>query len=144
MAEEDRGTAPRADGTAIVCPNCGTANPAGSRFCANCGTSLGQTVGTPQATVPAAPRESSAVPPTAPEWRMSDPGPLPDPPRRRRWLWITAGILGACVLLCCLGGVWINTAGRDTVCALATEAAVNQPGAVNDDNERALEEFCQG
>lgn len=145
MAAEERGEIRPGEGATIVCPNCGESNPAGSRFCSNCGTALGQTVDAPVAAAPPVTRrESSSVPPTAPEWRMSDPGPLPDPPRRRRWLWITAGILGACVLICCLGGVWINTAGRDTFCAWATSAAEEQPGPVDDDNERALREFCQG
>lgn len=85
----------------IACPNCGTPNPEGSRFCGNCGTAL-----TPAASpAPPPPQQSwpsdpAALPPTAPEWRMSDPGPLPEPRRRRTWLWIVLGTLGACVVLC--------------------------------------------
>ncbi len=30
---------------------------------------------------------------------MSSPGPLPDPPKRRIWLWVLGGI-GAVILLC--------------------------------------------
>ena len=46
---------------------------------------------------------------------MSDPGPLPEPRGRRRWLWVVLGILGACLLLCVLVLVWANTIGSDFV-----------------------------
>jgi len=83
----------------IVCPNCETENPVGSRFCAECGASL--------ATAKPAPRET---PPTAPEWRMSDAGPLPEPRRgRRKWLWFALAIIGACLLCCVAFFVWSAT-----------------------------------
>ena len=75
---------------------------------------------------------------------MSDPGPLPPPRGRRTWLWILGGVIGVCILLCCAGGVWINTIGRDTVCGWATEAAeVRTPPAADDDDvDEVLEDFC--
>ncbi len=114
----------------IVCPNCGNANPDGSRFCANCGADLtgaGRTPPTPRE--PPRPEAPSTVdrrdlPPTSPEWRMSPAGPLPEPPRRRRWLWIVLGIVGACLLLCCLLLVWGNTIGVDTINDLATRVSI--------------------
>lgn len=99
----------------ITCANCGYENPEGSRFCANCGASL---LGTGRAggSVPPAPvTDRSEIPPTSPEWRMSDPGPLPPPPRRPRWLWFLLGILGLCLLICVGLFVWANTIGRETV-----------------------------
>lgn len=47
--------------------------------------------------------------PTDPEWRMSSAGPLPDPPRRRRWLWILLAIVGACVLVCVGVSIFFST-----------------------------------
>lgn len=41
----------------------------------------------------------SHVPPTDPEWRMSPAGPLPDPPKRRIWVWVLVAV-GAVLLLC--------------------------------------------
>ena len=109
----------------IVCPNCGNANPDGSRFCANCGADL--SVASRSALPPAKPspaRDRTELPPTSPEWRMSPAGPLPEPPRRRTWLWIVLGIVGACLLLCCLFLVWGNTIGVDTINELATRVSV--------------------
>jgi len=41
---------------------------------------------------------------------MSDAGPLPERPRRRRTLlWIVFGILAACLLICLGAFVWLNT-----------------------------------
>ena len=75
---------------------------------------------------------------------MSDPGPLPEPRGRRRWLWITLGILGACLLICCGFGIWVSTAGRDWVCDQATEVARERtPTTDEDDVADTLEEFCR-
>ncbi len=64
------------------------------------------------------------LPATAPEWRMSDAGPLPESNRRRRtWLWVLLGILGACLLVCIGLLVWGNTIGEGTISNLATRAA---------------------
>ncbi len=63
------------------------------------------------------------MPATAPEWRMSDAGPLPVPSRRRRtWLWILLGILGTCLLICVALFIWSNTIGEETISGLATRA----------------------
>jgi hypothetical protein len=61
------------------------------------------------------PSAATELPPTHPEWRMSSAGPLPDPPRRRRWLWIVLGLIGFCVLVCALIVLWGSTIGADTV-----------------------------
>lgn len=45
------------------------------------------------------PVDPGELPPTHPEWKMSPAGPLPDPPKRRIWLWVLGGI-GAIILLC--------------------------------------------
>lgn len=53
---------------------------------------------------------------------MSDAGPLPPPPRRPRWLWFILGALGLCLLICVLGYVWTQTAGREFVNELMATA----------------------
>lgn len=45
------------------------------------------------------PSDPGELPPTHPDWKMSSAGPLPDPPKRRVWLWVLGGI-GAIILLC--------------------------------------------
>ena len=65
----------------------------------------------------------SARPPTDPEWRMSDPGPLPEPRGRRTWLWVLGGILGACLLACCALTILGNTVFEDDLAELQTELA---------------------
>lgn len=76
--------------------------------------------------------EPSGLPATAPEWRMSDAGPLPEPRGRRRWLWVIVGILGACLLVCVGLTVWGNTdSGTRFLNDLATsvsDAATPRPG----------------
>ncbi len=54
---------------------------------------------------------------------MSDAGPLPPPRGRRTWLWVTVGVLGACILLFCGFSVWANTAGEGFLNDLQTEMA---------------------
>lgn len=126
----------------IICPTCGDANADGSRFCSNCGTRLerspepdpepaGERTSDPEYSEPPeptyAPRrpatDSTELPPSAPEWRMSSPGPLPEPRRRRMWLWIVLGIIGACLLVCILIYIWSVTIGADTIADLSTRAA---------------------
>lgn len=53
--------------------------------------------------------DSRELPPSHPEWRMSSAGPLPDPPRRRRWIWIVLGLLGACVIACVAIFIFFST-----------------------------------
>ncbi len=40
---------------------------------------------------------------------MSSAGPLPDPPRRRRWVVVLLVILGVCVLICVAIVVFISS-----------------------------------
>lgn len=54
---------------------------------------------------------------------MSPAGPLPDPPGRRRWVWIVLGILGACLLICVLIVVWGSTIGSETLNQWATQVS---------------------
>lgn len=99
----------------ITCSNCGHANSAESRFCENCGASL-QAGGRSEESLPRpAASDPTQLPPTAPEWRMSDAGPLPPPPRRPRWLWFILGGLGLCLLICILVYVWSQTVGQEFV-----------------------------
>lgn len=60
------------------------------------------------------------------DWKMSDPGPLPERRDRRLWLWIPVGLITA-VLICCIAFfIWATTIGEDTVDGWATNAAINQ------------------
>ena len=149
----------------IKCPNCGTMNEAGSRFCFQCGQTLstdGQ-AGGPGATQPISPPSFpapgaypgttgpvSGYPPPPPAgfppqggyqdqsgygqgnyggypppggYPVGTPGYLmpPEPPRRRRWLWIVLGIILGCVLICVAFGIWGFTAGEDTFSRWGTE-----------------------
>lgn len=46
---------------------------------------------------------------------MSSLPPETEPPRKRRtWLWILLGLIGAVVLCCCAFTVWAGTFGNDT------------------------------
>ena len=59
------------------------------------------------------------------DWKMSDPGPLPERSGRRLWLWIPLVII-ALVLIICIGlFIWSQTIGHDTINRWATEAAVS-------------------
>ena len=103
----------------MTCPVCGADNRAGAKFCNECGTPLAAEsaradapeepaadtvvrVDAPPPPVPAfaalPPRDPSELPPTHPEWRMSSAGPLPDPPKRRLWLWIVGALISCLVL----------------------------------------------
>ena len=131
----------------LVCPNCGTSNPETSRFCSNCGASLAgvrpsDAGNGPDAEARPTPRRSEEIEPsrrapmpppvdlpppsrpaTDPEWRMSDPGPLPEPRGRRTWLWVLGGVLGACLLACCALTILSNTVFEDDLAELQTELA---------------------
>ncbi len=61
-----------------------------------------------------------------PDWKMSDPGPLPDRKDRRLWLWIPVGLITAVLICCIVFFIWATTIGKDTVDGWATNAAVNQ------------------
>ncbi len=105
------------------CANCGATNPSGSRFCAECGAALSPEVLDHQ---PASRLEAPlTAQPTDDEWRMSDAGPLPERPRRRRTLlWIVVGILAACLLICLGALVWLSTgAGSEWLDDFTTQIA---------------------
>ncbi|MGH2535707.1 MAG: hypothetical protein ACRDJW_25925 [Thermomicrobiales bacterium] len=57
---------------------------------------------------------------------MSDPGPLPEPKRRRTWLWIVIGFIAAILLCCCIFFVYINTIGEDWWHDIETRVAEEQ------------------
>jgi hypothetical protein len=48
------------------------------------------------------------------------PEALP-PPRRRTWLWILLGLIGAIIICCCASAVWASTAGQHKVEHWATQ-----------------------
>jgi hypothetical protein len=100
----------------INCPNCGTENEEGSRFCAECGADLRPAASTP-ATEPPPPAPAQPIPPqfapaTPPgqpfTWTSADQPPPPEK-KRRVWLWIIVGVLAACVLFCCAITVFAST-----------------------------------
>ena len=111
----------------IDCPNCGTSNPPDSNFCANCGADLSgaaRPMPQPMPQPMARPGESREAPAFDPEWRMSDPGPLPEPRRRRAWVWVLLGIVGACLLVCIAFFIWASTdSGQATLEDWSTRVA---------------------
>lgn len=56
---------------------------------------------------------------------MPDGDALPPPERKRKtWLWVVIGVLGACLILCCAGVVVANTSwGQDQLSGLQTSIA---------------------
>jgi eukaryotic-like serine/threonine-protein kinase len=60
----------------------------------------------------------SELPATHPEWKMSPAGPLPDPPKRRIWLWVLGGV-GVLLLLCVVMTI---------VAGLAVDPSMQAPG----------------
>jgi hypothetical protein len=99
----------------IICPNCGTQNQPGSRFCAECGADLRTLQAESQPTPPPAP---AAIPPQfelgsgpAPTGGWSSSSDFIPPPQkaRRTWLWIVLGVIGTCLLLCCALSIWSAT-----------------------------------
>ncbi|HEV2128786.1 MAG TPA: zinc ribbon domain-containing protein [Thermomicrobiales bacterium] len=120
----------------MECPQCGHRNGPGDRFCSNCGTRLdgGASIprqyeppersdGTPPPPPPT-PREDIPEDPADPEWRMS-PVPDAEPPKRRTWLWVLAGLIIFCVLLFCGFSLFVTSTdtGREWIDDLATRAA---------------------
>jgi hypothetical protein len=49
--------------------------------------------------------------------------PPEEPPARKRrtWLWVLIGVIGAIVICCCAFSIWAATAGENTVEGWATE-----------------------
>jgi hypothetical protein len=60
------------------------------------------------------------------DWKMSDPGPLPERKGRRLWLWIPLAVIALVLIICIAFFVWSSTIGEGTVNRWATEAAVSQ------------------
>ena len=130
----------------IKCPSCGTMNEPGSSFCFQCGSDIrdvGRSDVAPTASqIPPPPGfppssqpqgfPSASQPPGFPpptqfgspqgydpnrQWTPDYMTP-PEEPKRRRWLWITLGLILGCILLCVVGSILISTS--DTVADLAT------------------------
>jgi hypothetical protein len=99
----------------ITCPNCGTENEPGDRFCRECGADLRALAATqPEAPLPAQTNAAPLFPPPPipqppGQWYASPIAPLPASKPRRTWLWIVIGLLAACLLCCCVGGVYVST-----------------------------------
>jgi hypothetical protein len=113
----------------INCPNCGTKNPDGSRFCAECGADL-RSLGAPRPDseskqTPSVPTQYATAGEVTerPAWSPVPSPPPTAPQRRRTWLWVVLGIVGACILCCCLTLVWANTIGQGDVNNLLTRVS---------------------
>jgi 4-amino-4-deoxy-L-arabinose transferase-like glycosyltransferase len=105
-------------------------NAQGARFCSECGADL-RALGS-KWSPPAAPPG-----PTVPTFGAPNPPPVDfgpggwqvpgqnpygtPPPKKRTWLWIILGILGACLVLCCIFAIWGSTSGSDTFSRWATD-----------------------
>lgn len=137
----------------IKCPSCGTMNEPGSRFCFQCGTDLRNVPPTPPSQSEPDDREGTAeippqgfpsapqppgFPPPPPHGQYPPPTGFdparqgwapgymtpPEEPRRRRWLWVTLGLILGCVILCI---ATFALAGRsDTVGDFLTSVAEYQ------------------
>jgi hypothetical protein len=102
-------------------------NEPGSRFCFQCGTDIRDVQpemqeAPPAPGFPAAPQPPGFPPPGFPPPGQPYPGPYgfdparqqgwvpnymtpPDQPKRRRWLWVTLGLILGCIILCVAAGV---------------------------------------
>jgi hypothetical protein len=65
----------------------------------------------------------SELPPTSPDWKMSSAGPLPEPPKRRKWLWILLIIIVAILILCCVAIILGSTVFEDRLTDFATRVS---------------------
>jgi len=84
--------------------------------------------GAPPAWMPPPVSLSEPAERTAPDddWKMSDPGPLPERRGRRLWLWIPLAVIALVLIICIAFFIWSATIGEGTVNRWATEAAVSQ------------------
>jgi zinc-ribbon domain len=138
----------------ITCPNCGTKNEPGSRFCFQCGTDIRNArpdddsssapLGTPPPGFPPPPpppgfpsaQQPPGFPPPSPPgfppqyqggvdparqgWAPSYMTP-PEQPKRRRWLWITLGLILGCIILCV--ALSLLAGSSDTVADMLTSVS---------------------
>jgi hypothetical protein len=115
----------------ITCPNCGTQNQTGSRFCSECGADL-RTLQVASEPTPA----SAPVPAIPPQYDLGSPSPKsggwsstqdfvpPTQKPRRTWLWIVVGVIGACLLLCCATSIWsVTSSGQNFLNDIETRLA---------------------
>jgi hypothetical protein len=108
-----------------TCPNCGTNNADGARFCQECGADLrsfGSEPTNPTSTPPYGDyQESTPTPFGTPGWQV----PIEPVPQKngRGWLWAVVGILAGCLICCCVAGVWASTSGESTVNGWFTRVA---------------------
>jgi hypothetical protein len=65
----------------------------------------------------------SELPPTSPDWKMSSAGPLPEPPKRRKWLWILLIIIVVILILCCVAIILGSTVFEDRLTDFATRVS---------------------
>jgi hypothetical protein len=102
----------------VVCPNCGTRNDAGSRFCGECGADL-RALGTASPSPPPQP-QAPGIPSS---WGSPVPMQPEQPKGRRVWLWVSVGIICAFLLCCCLPLVWASTVGEDDFIDIQTRVS---------------------
>jgi hypothetical protein len=105
QADDEQVSSPETSLSAVFCTNCGTANPASSRFCRSCGQSLDEQVINPASLESYAPPRQKGKR-DAP---AQQPAPQPQTP-----LQVAASLLGEIVSLLVMGvlTVWAVNAGQ--------------------------------
>jgi hypothetical protein len=94
-----------------TCPNCGTVNDSGDRFCQECGADLSAIRTTVESADPGSnyPQPFPAANQPQMHWQGTTGGFAPPQKQRKTWLWIIIGLLAGCVVCCCIGVVLGNT-----------------------------------